>query len=107
VPRPQAPRDTVGDVRPRLDRHSADVALLAPTAQGSDGLPRSQPCEEPGGLDADEQWDTMLTRLAIDRARHLLADAIGTLEQVMPTTHTPLDATLRNLRSALRRLGVP
>jgi hypothetical protein len=49
----------------------------------------------------------MLTRLAIDRARHLLADAIGTLEQVMPTTHTPLDATLRNLRSALRRLGVP
>jgi hypothetical protein len=49
----------------------------------------------------------MLTRLAIDRARHLLEDAIGTLEQLVPATDTPLDITLRHLRSALRRLGVP
>jgi hypothetical protein len=64
-------------------------------------------CEEPASNDRDEQWDTMLTRLAIDRARHLLEDAIGTLEQLVPTTGTPLDSTLRHLRSALRRLVVP
>jgi hypothetical protein len=62
--------------------------------------------EEPESDDRDEQWDTMLTRLAIDRARHLLEDAVGTLEQLVPTTDTPLDTTLRHLRSALRRLGV-
>jgi hypothetical protein len=48
----------------------------------------------------------MLTRLAIDRARHLLEDTIGTLEQLVPVADAPLDTALRHLRSALRRLGV-
>jgi hypothetical protein len=65
-----------------------------------------KPNEEPDGHDGCEQWDTMLTRLAIDRARHLLEDAIGTLEQLVPASDAPLDTALRHLRSALRRLGV-
>jgi hypothetical protein len=63
--------------------------------------------EAPESDDRDEDWDTMLTRLAIDRARHLLEDAIGTLEQLVPPTDIPLDTALGHLRSALRRLGLP
>jgi hypothetical protein len=64
-----------------------------------------QPSDGPDSHDGTEQWDAMLTRLAIDRARHLVEDAIGTLEQLAPAADVPLDAALRHLRSALRRLG--
>jgi hypothetical protein len=81
---------------------SSPVARHPPSSVGAS----LQSSGEPDGHDGSEQWDTMLTRLAIDRARHLLEDTIGTLEQLVPATDAPLDAALRHLRSALRRLGV-
>lgn len=60
--------------------------------------------EEPDSHDGGEHWDTMLTRLTIGQTRHRLDDVIGTLEQLVPTTDTRLDAALRYLRIALREL---
>jgi hypothetical protein len=40
----------------------------------------------------------MLAGLAIGRVRRLLEDAVGTLEQDVPPTDTPLDAVLRPVR---------
>jgi hypothetical protein len=53
-----------------------------------------------------DEWETMLAGLAIDRVRRLLEDAIGTLEQLVPPTDTPLDSVLRQIRRALAQLGV-
>jgi hypothetical protein len=60
---------------------------------------------EPEGLAEDAQWGLMLVRLATERTRRLLADAIGTLEQLVPAPDAPIDAALQDLRSALQRLG--
>ena len=57
------------------------------------------------GQGADGDWETMLASLAGDRARALLEDAVGTIEQVRPPAGTSLDAVLRQLRSALSQLG--
>jgi hypothetical protein len=53
-----------------------------------------------------DEWETMLAGLAIDRVRRLLEDAIGTLEQLVPPTDTPLDSVLRQIRRALAQLCV-
>jgi hypothetical protein len=52
----------------------------------------------------DEAWDTMLVSLASDRARGLLEDAVGTLEQIASPTDAQIDRVLRDLRSALSQL---
>jgi hypothetical protein len=54
----------------------------------------------------DEDWDTMLVSLASDRARGLLEDAVGTLEQIASPTEVQLGRVLRDLRSALSQLDV-
>jgi hypothetical protein len=62
--------------------------------------------EEPDDHDESAQWDLMLTRLATDRVRHLLEEAIGTLEQLVPVREPPIDTALQHLRSARRQLAV-
>jgi hypothetical protein len=56
--------------------------------------------------ETQDEWESMLTGLALDRVRRLLEDAVGTLEQILPPTDTPLDAVLRQVRRALAQLGV-
>ena len=76
---------------------------MPPTVVGGGSLRLSG---EPDDHDESAQWDLMLTRLATDRARHLLEDVIGSLEQLVPARDTPIDAALQHLRSARRRLAV-
>jgi hypothetical protein len=49
----------------------------------------------------------MLTQLSIDRARNLLEDSVGILEQLAPAPGSTLAVTLRHLHSTLRQLDGP
>lgn len=66
-----------------------------------------QPCDAPDGKDGSEPWDAMLTSLSIDRARNLLQDSVGILEQLGPAPGSALAATLRHIRSTMRQLDTP
>jgi hypothetical protein len=59
----------------------------------------------PAARELRNEWETMLADLTIDRARRLLEDAVGTLEQLVPPTDSVLDSVLRQLRRALAQLG--
>lgn len=76
------------------------------TAVYERAAPAFRPREESDGRDMSEPWDVMLTLLATERARHLVADAIETLEQVVPTADSPTGTALNDLRDVLRQLGV-
>jgi hypothetical protein len=67
---------------------------------------RTRPSDEPDDQAEAQQWELMLTRLATERARQLVADAISTLEELAPARAAPTDTALRDLHRAVRRLGV-
>jgi hypothetical protein len=53
----------------------------------------------------DDDWDTMLAGLSVERVRLLLQDATGTLEQLAPSSDAAFDPVLDQLRRLLTQLG--
>lgn len=53
----------------------------------------------------EDDWDTMLAGLSIERVRQLLEDAADTLDQIVPVSSGELDPLLGQLRRLLEQLG--